>query len=601
MITNMSPSSIAVVGKGLKKKQKKIKASLFFILALVGITFIWAISNPQMRMIQNIITTTSFGYYYKHGSSTTAYDNSYTSNKTRQEAEAAAAAATTTACDALELHETGHWEHHYFDNSLNNKTSNINTTYSNKIPSSFWNNTSSLLGNMYLPQEIDWLRGKNLPDGKGEKCNAFGRGAMYTSTMGNQCERWCYGHDSFRPSHSVWTLDENDDDGKDSVGSSKNNNNIMQQNQQQEEQQHHQQQNHNPYNTPSMKLIQRLSKRNETLCFAGDSIDSQIHDALSNNLRRIQLLLQNNINNLKNNHGQQQLLARITVDEREIAVDYVKEYGDGAEWIKGWMVMTAIKETSVTVEWRDGSRSTSRFQFFKTYGYPPWNFEFMNECTIVSFNLGLHYNARAPGIPNGYYGQHTLSDDIRGAITFLMDFVAAKENRIAVWRSALPQHFSTFDGHHEKGKDVNCSLNPLKLINSTRGQVIQNYNKAYEEVFSSFCDNGGNLLQNKRLSSSCGRREHDCTVNRTSVDYPTPYKFFSDNNFTRHMERFRGGDDGKDSNLVTGKILRWNIADLFDVGQWHISDCSHYCYVPPLYEAAFERLLLLLDHHSKTL
>jgi len=244
-------------------------------------------------------------------------------------------------------------------------------------------------------------------------------------------------------------------------------------------------------------------------------------------------------------------------------------------------------------------------------------------------------------MPNKYYGRHTLSEDVRGAITFLVDFVAAKENRIAVWRlvlvaffpvmyvvcvhahaffpmrssclldnahgvccihrSVLPQHFSTFDGHYEKGKEVNCSSNPLKLISSTRGPVIQNYNKAHEEAFSSFCDDGGNLLQNETSSSACGRREQYCTVNRTSVDYPTAYKFLSDNNFTRHMEQFRGGYDGKGSNMVTGKILRWNVADLFNVGQWHISDCSHYCYVPPLYEAAFERLLLLLDHHSETL
>ena len=56
---------------------------------------------------------------------------------------------------------------------------------------------------------------------------------------------------------------------------------------------------------------------------------------------------------------------------------------------------------------------------------------------------------------------------------------------------------------------------------------------------------------------------------------------------------------------MTGKILQWNIADLFDVQQWHFdnNDCSHFCYLLPLYESAFERLGLLyclrwIDSHS---
>ena len=131
-------------------------------------------------------------------------------------------------------------------------------------------------------------------------------------------------------------------------------------------------------------------------------------------------------------------------------------------------------------------------------------------------------------------------------------------------RSALPQHFDSSDGHYEKNK--NCSSKPLNLINSTQGHVIQNYNKAYDRAFSTLCNNDTSPPQ-----TSCDHLEHICTMNRTSMDYPTVYKFLSDNNFTKHMERFRDGN-----NIVTGKILRWNIADLFNVPQWHatFSDCK---------------------------
>lgn len=140
----------------------------------------------------------------------------------------------------------------------------------------------------------------------------------------------------------------------------------------------------------------------------------------------------------------------------------------------------------------------------------------------------------------------------------------------------LPQHFNTSDGHYEGGKQ--CLLKQLK---SGKGSAIQQYNNATESLFSTFCN----------AEEDCSRRhERTCTVNRTSTEYRTVYKHLVDNNCTERLERYRG------HSTVSGRILRWNIADLFDVPQWHYDngDCSHFCYIPPLYEAAFERLDLLL-------
>ncbi len=69
------------------------------------------------------------------------------------------------------------------------------------------------------------------------------------------------------------------------------------------------------------------------------------------------------------------------------------------------------------------------------------------------------------------------------------------------------------------------------------------------------------------------------------------YKFLLHNNCSDRLERF------DKISIISSRVLRWNIADLFDVPQWHAGegDCSHFCYVTPLYEAAFERLWLLLS------
>lgn len=133
-------------------------------------------------------------------------------------------------------------------------------------------------------------------------------------------------------------------------------------------------------------------------------------------------------------------------------------------------------------------------------------------------------------------------------------------------RSTLPQHFNTSDGHHEQGKL--CTLKHWKLSDD---EAIQSYNKATESAFSKFCN------ESHTQTPFDHRLEHDCTVNRTSVEYRTVYNFLRENNCTKRLERFEGNP------IATGKILRWNVADLFDQPQWHhsINDCSHFCYITP--------------------
>ena len=71
-------------------------------------------------------------------------------------------------------------------------------------------------------------------------------------------------------------------------------------------------------------------------------------------------------------------------------------------------------------------------------------------------------------------------------------------------------------------------------------------------------------------------------------------KYWLDNKCTDRVEREK--NRLKNDTTANGSILRWNIFDLFGNIKWHSKDmdCSHFCYVPTLYDNVFERLELLL-------
>ena len=152
----------------------------------------------------------------------------------------------------------------------------------------------------------------------------------------------------------------------------------------------------------------------------------------------------------------------------------------------------------------------------------------------------------------------------------------------------LPQHFRgpVGDGHYKRGS--NCSLVARRSAagGGGGGGPIQNYNRAYDKGFERLCRPSGGV------AASCKRYDLTCTANATSTSSRTVYRHLVDNGLAERAEEFRRDHAGN----VTGRILWWNVADLFDVPLWHASDgdCSHFCYIPPLYEGAFERLNLLL-------
>ncbi|KAL9186030.1 hypothetical protein ACHAXT_005268 [Thalassiosira profunda] len=401
---------------------------------------------------------------------------------------------------------------------------------------------------MYTPLERDWLSGKNQSFRpyvvSGSPACKLHEDAplMYTTRLGHQCGCGVRG---FRPSHSVWTHGNRNSTTNSPAG------------------------NH-AFDSPSLRLVDKLARANQTLCFFGDSIDLQIYDALRHNIERI-VMLQHNVRDISPNP------VKISIFSTEIPVEYTDETGPSWYGKNGFRYLNDISETTISLE-RDGERISSSFNWIKSYGWAPGHTSFTDHCSIIVANLGLHYSVRSGELTQSFTNA-TLGADLHAAITFLADFASSGGDKIAIWRSALPQHFQTDDGHHEEGKE--CSLVPRKPAD---GGVIQKYNAIYEETFARIC--------NAQLSSGCNAYEHSCSVNVKSVEHPTLYRYYKENTCCReHLERLEKGDAS-----VTGTILRWQIADLFDVPQWHVAsnDCSHFCFVPALYEAAFERLELLL-------
>ena len=283
----------------------------------------------------------------------------------------------------LALLEEGHWEHTY---ALPNQS---DTTQ---------NPLNEMIQKTYLPIEIDWLRGKNLPD-KGWRqmfrMNAdYDDGLMYQSALGNQFGA-CLQPD-FQPSVSRWV--------------SKNSG-------------HQPQPTSSPADivSPTLQLILSLAKANATMCLVGDSVDFQFYDALRHNLHR-QNQLQNDIKlNISNRH--------------DVPVNYTSE--TGKPQYEGWMTMNHIEETIVMLATDNSTTYTTVIRYFQMYGWSPWNVPFMEECTVLVLNLGLHYDAHKAGMKGTHWGSPIGSlkfeDDFHAAITYMVDFIVSHQGT-AVWR-----------------------------------------------------------------------------------------------------------------------------------------------------------------------
>lgn len=266
----------------------------------------------------------------------------------------------------LKLHERGHWEHHYLPQQPLNSSIGVHSakllSTLHKTPQD--SNQINIYGNdkylqqLYFPQELNWMAGYDWPETL-FRVRGDDPPIMYRSRLGNQ--GGSCGRDKFQPSLSMW------------IPADVNNSSMMSRI------------NKKKILSPSLRLIERLarSKKHNTLCMLGDSIDFQFYDALRYNIMR-QQTLQNDINISMS-------------DTIFIPVNYTNgTHGTGVPPYMGWMTMTDIQETKISLRYNNDDHDSSMkhtavFRYYQSYGWSPWSTLFMDDCNIVTYNLGLHY------------------------------------------------------------------------------------------------------------------------------------------------------------------------------------------------------------------
>ena len=405
---------------------------------------------------------------------------------------------------------------------------------------------------IYLSEEINWLRGSSMPASDAEwnfgnkKCKKadVDRGLSYLSSIGNQCG--C-GNAAFQPSHSYWVHAYH----KNSSTISPNHDRLSE--------------------SPSLKLARRLAQKNQTLCFAGDSIEFQFYFALKNNLHRVELLHREHFNaSIVNVSSYQHPLHYSTNITSYIRKEGYRPPDDY------WRLAKEIFETKIT--FADDPSVEFRFKYFKHYKWAPWLYDQMETCDIIIMNHGLHYFP----LDEGGKATKELFGDTTAAIMYLANFTAHSKNRVAIWRSNLPQHFGTPNGQFRKGIAVDSE------ICVAGNKTTQDSTSIHDRAFSALCDR----------STLCGHLTHTCTVNANAVDLFSAYyyywvakkltaelensknvkridlfsvyRYWVANNLTSELEHAKNIDPN-----VTGTILTWQLFDLFDVPMWHANGKQH--------------------------
>ena len=404
-------------------------------------------------------------------------------------------------CNAILAHEKGHWAEVKQESFI------------------FFMRNNSSFRQLMFPKEKDWMKGFYPWYGFG-KCKKEKNMLMYNGLLGHQCGCGVRG---FEPSLPEWIYNTSINPSTLSGLGITNTNEF------------HPSWTDYYKTSATLRLARKLANANATLCFAGDSIDYQIYFGMKNNLKRI--------SQLHNMHfsGSPEI---VSILDRLIPVNHTTEPGTMDDWYLtgkrppdgdgsfvngrrpppgGFGSLHSILETKAFFKEVGDSDDVklARIRFFMTYGWSPWNVEFMEDCNIVVMNLGLHY--LPTGNHTGKQTRRPLVDDLSATFTYLANFSSVTENRIAIWRSALPQHFDTTDGHFYGWDNLpnnHTCINLKKSGKEAQSSHWQVYNALYDRLFASMCDES----RRYQLPQSCSHLEHVCNVDVMSTNYPTIFK-----------------------------------------------------------------------------
>eukprot|EP00756_Hemistasia_phaeocysticola_P019383 Hpha_TRINITY_DN15655_c3_g1::TRINITY_DN15655_c3_g1_i3::g.102044::m.102044 len=333
----------------------------------------------------------------------------------------------------------------------------------------------------------------------------------------------------------------------------------------------------------AVRLLDELKGRH--LCLMGDSVTSQMYNFMQHLSRRHGLVV-----SVPYKTPVRPSLFDLFADAKKEQREYLKSRGFRL-W---WGMMTHV--TSFRFGRKGGL--TSKVSFLKHQKWEPYDIRYFDDfgCDLIVMNMGLHYAAKnlsgthgvtleegaAPhvtGKPRRYI------DDVEQLVEWAVNWTSFKPGRLVIYRDTLPQHFAFSDtgiywmDEYRKG-NVKCG--PLKGRNK---MGTGEYNAVFDEVYSKMEVKGcpGLLRTHDRPS---GVEEYWAKYNWTGE-------------LQAEAVRRRGHQTRSKVGRV-GVLPLWEMfADLPDLHVKQISppqhDCTHWCYVPGVWDAVLERLALTIE------
>jgi len=229
--------------------------------------------------------------------------------------------------------------------------------------------------------------------------------------------------------------------------------------------------------------------------------------------------------------------------------------------------------------------------------FQPWGLHYIEEaeCDVLLMNLGFHY---PPGKGEGRKEDQRqkpplpLHDpSVLGLVQWAVNWTQSGKDRVAIWRETTPQHWNhSANGLWVMDRSKDRYWSPLneagcmELNNPKDGQMFnQNFNKILTGL--TVPSPGGDRA---RLKSLRGRK--------IRIQSPTEReKFWEAFKWREEMEQERQRKEARGGRAQEGIVYVLDLhQDLAGHPEWHMNkgDCTHFCFLPALWDFLFERLAL---------
>lgn len=336
---------------------------------------------------------------------------------------------------------------------------------------------------------------------------------------------------------------------------------------------------------PAARLVSAL--RGRTLCVVGDSVDLQLVTSIWYGIERVADVA-----------GCRGMFGGVKFSDKASSCTIDK-------LITWWGMFKGMPEMEVRTP--DNSSILGRVRYIKVYANDAAIFPVVERyCDVVSMNYGAHW-AHGPGSWKGRDPKSMFPLAVEAAVGFLTNL--SDSGKVAIWRGGSAQHFKPKGVFAGRDKSKNATCVPY---NPECDQDEQPYNTVVRRVFDRMAwgepplraDTAASVKSWDALAASpCSKTT--ARVSEKSEGLPSAYDltvkhshgyvegrlgWWQHHNFTETAAR-------EATRVSKGRVYWWPIFDLFNpFWAFHAgdSDCTHYCYILGPFDAAIERLTVVL-------